>query len=158
MLDLKGGDLIADVLDRVPDVQDCLWAGRTEAAIGCVTDQPLGSAAKECHGWKMSATRSIIAAMAPELGARALVESLVESLVGRQISTVTGRPNTVDSFSGPMRANLVTMLDGIGLNGALGIDSTARLFDAHHHLAAKASAISYPVFVNARTTAAGTHP
>lgn len=40
------------------------------------------------------------------------------------------------------------MLDGIGLHDGLGIDSTARLFDTHHDLVAKASAISYPVFVN----------
>jgi hypothetical protein len=58
------------------------------------------------------------------------------------------RANEVGSFSGPLRANLVTMLDGSGLGSVLGIDSTARLFDAHHHLAAKA--ISYPVFVNGK--------
>jgi len=56
--------------------------------------------------------------------------------------------NTVGSFSGPMRANLVTMLDGIGLAGALGLSSSAQLFGADRHLLASASAISYPVFVN----------
>ncbi len=35
--------------------------------------------------------------------------------------------NAVGSFSGPMRVNLVAMLDGIGLHEALGIDSAARL-------------------------------
>jgi hypothetical protein len=63
--------------------------------------------------------------------------------------------NAVGSFSGPMRANLVTMLDGVGLDAALGIDSTARLFDTDHHLAAKASAISYPLFVNAQNYGGG---
>jgi hypothetical protein len=57
-----------------------------------------------------------------------------------------------------MRANLVSMLDGIGLDGALGIDSTARLFDTRHHLAAKASAISYPVFVNGQNYGGGNPP
>lgn len=66
--------------------------------------------------------------------------------------------NAVGSFSGPLRANLVTMLDGIGLHRALGIDSTARLFDTHHHLVAKASAISYPVFVNGRNYGGGNPP
>lgn len=65
------------------------------------------------------------------------------------------RANAVGSFSGPMRANLVTMLDGIGLGGVLGIDSTARLFDTHPHLAAKTSAISYPVFVNGQNYGGG---
>ncbi len=54
------------------------------------------------------------------------------------------------SFSGPMRANLTGMLNGIGLADALGIDSTARLLYSHHHLAAPASAIDFPVFVNGR--------
>lgn len=52
------------------------------------------------------------------------------------------------SFSGPMRANLVAMLDGTGLADALAADSTARLFDTHHHLASLVSAIDYPVFVD----------
>jgi len=65
------------------------------------------------------------------------------------------RANAVGSFSGPMRANLVTMLDGIGLGGVLGIDSTARLFDTHPHLAAKTSAISCPVFVNGQNYGGG---
>ncbi|MHB1738557.1 MAG: hypothetical protein ACYCXA_03555 [Actinomycetes bacterium] len=47
-----------------------------------------------------------------------------------------------------MRANLVTMLDGIGLANALGVESSARLFDTHHHLAAHVSAIDYPVLVD----------
>jgi len=71
---------------------------------------------------------------------------------------VLRRANEVGSFSGPMRANLVTMLDGIGLDRALGIDSTARLFDTHHHLAAKTSAISYPVFVNSQNYGGGNPP
>jgi hypothetical protein len=51
------------------------------------------------------------------------------------------RATAVASFSGRMRINLVTMLDGIGLHDVLGIESTARLFDTHHHLADHASAI-----------------
>jgi hypothetical protein len=58
------------------------------------------------------------------------------------------RANAVSSFSGRMRTNLVTMLDGIGLDDALGIESTARLFDTDHQLADHASAIDYPLFVN----------
>lgn len=56
--------------------------------------------------------------------------------------------DAVGSFSGPMRANLVSMLDGIGISEALEIDSSARFFDTHHSLAANVSAIDYPVFVN----------
>lgn len=56
--------------------------------------------------------------------------------------------DAVGSFSGPMRANLVAMLDGIGIQDALGITSTAQLFDSHHEMAALVSAIDFPVFVS----------
>ena len=46
------------------------------------------------------------------------------------------RADAIGSFSGPMRTILVDMLDGIGLQDALGIDSTSQLFGSHHHLAA----------------------
>jgi hypothetical protein len=65
--------------------------------------------------------------------------------------------DAVGSFSGPMRTNLVTMLDGIGIGEALEIETTARLFDTHHHLAAHASAIDYPVFLN-NENYGGTNP
>ncbi len=66
--------------------------------------------------------------------------------------------DAVGSFSGPMRANLITMLDGIGLARILGVDSTARLFDTRHHLAAHVSAIDYPVFVNGLNYGGGNPP
>jgi hypothetical protein len=50
-----------------------------------------------------------------------------------------------------MRANLVAMLDGAGL----GLATTARLFDTHHHLAAHVSAIDYPVFTDGRDYTGG---
>ena len=55
----------------------------------------------------------------------------------------------VGAFAGPIRNNLVGMLDGIGLAQALGIESTGSLFDEPGlHLAGRTSAISYPVFVD----------
>lgn len=51
------------------------------------------------------------------------------------------------SFSGPMRNNLISMLDQIGINNLLSIDSCARLFDTHKHLVHYTSALRYPVFV-----------
>jgi hypothetical protein len=68
------------------------------------------------------------------------------------------RADAVGSFSGPMRTNLVAMLDGIGLAEALGIESTARLFDSHHHLAAHVSAIDFPLFVNDRNCGGANPP
>ena len=60
------------------------------------------------------------------------------------------RADAIGSFSGPMRTNLVEMLDGIGLQAALGIDSAGWLFNSYHHLAAHVSAIDYPVFLKDR--------
>ena len=51
------------------------------------------------------------------------------------------------SFSGPMRKHLVTMLDGIGLAGALGLATSASLFDADAKHLFSTSAVSFPVFV-----------
>jgi hypothetical protein len=60
------------------------------------------------------------------------------------------RADAVGSFSGPMRSNLVSMLDEIGVADALRIATTGSLFDvdADHELAAHVSAIDYPVFVD----------
>jgi hypothetical protein len=52
------------------------------------------------------------------------------------------------SFSGPMRKNLVAMLDGIRLNDALGLASTGSMFEeegAQYLLST--SAVTFPVFV-----------
>ena len=54
------------------------------------------------------------------------------------------------SFSGPMRANLVAMLDHIGLSRLLGVDSCARLFDTRTDLVHFTSALRYPVFLDGR--------
>lgn len=51
------------------------------------------------------------------------------------------------AFAGPMRKNLVTMLDGIGLDGALGVTSTSELWEGSRHLINSTSAAIYPVFV-----------
>ena len=63
--------------------------------------------------------------------------------------------DAVGAFSGPMRSNLISMLDGIGLQRALGIQSGAQLFTTHHHLAAHVSAIDYPLFVGGRNYGGG---
>ncbi len=59
----------------------------------------------------------------------------------------------VASFSGPMRRNLVGMLDEIGLAQALGVTSCETLFGSAHQLATHLSALAFPVFVNGRNYA-----
>jgi hypothetical protein len=54
---------------------------------------------------------------------------------------------TYASFSGPMRANLVAMLDSIGVNHWLGISTTGLLWEADAHRVQFTSVLRYPVFV-----------
>lgn len=50
------------------------------------------------------------------------------------------------SFGGPMRSNLVRMLDFVGINKVLGVTSTSDLFSTSAHLVHYTSALRYPVF------------
>jgi hypothetical protein len=52
------------------------------------------------------------------------------------------------SFSGPMRTNLVAMLDSVGVNQALKLSSTASLWTSDAPRVHFTSALRYPVFVN----------
>ena len=54
------------------------------------------------------------------------------------------------SFSGPMRNNLIAMLDQIGLPAVLGVESCACLFDTRSDLVHFTSALRYPVFVDGK--------
>lgn len=54
------------------------------------------------------------------------------------------------SFSGPMRSNLVAMLDAIGVNGLLDLKSTASLWASDANLAHFTSALCFPVFVDGK--------
>ena len=50
------------------------------------------------------------------------------------------------SFEGPMRKNLISMLDELQLHKYLGITSTSELFSTASHLVQTNSVICYPVF------------
>jgi hypothetical protein len=52
------------------------------------------------------------------------------------------------SFAGPMRKNLIDMLDGLELPKFLGIASSTLLFSQHRDWLHTTSAIRYPVFVD----------
>jgi hypothetical protein len=74
---------------------------------------------------------------------RAAREGLASGLNGKDLFEYIDRTG---SFSGPMRNNLVAMLDGIGLNNQLGISSCIALFDSLHHLVHFTSVVSAPIF------------
>lgn len=58
------------------------------------------------------------------------------------------RAKVFASFSGPMRTNLVAMLDKIGIARWLGLATTATLWDEDSRLVHFTSALRYPVFVD----------
>lgn len=69
------------------------------------------------------------------------------SALGLSDEEVLKQCKTVGSFSGPMRKNLVQMMDHIGIAKYLKIKSCEELFDKHAELANLTSAIRYPTFV-----------
>jgi Uracil DNA glycosylase superfamily len=74
---------------------------------------------------------------------RAAREGLAFGLDGKRLFEHIDRTG---SFSGPMRKNLVAMLDGININVRLGISSCSTLFDSLHHLVHFTSVVSAPIF------------
>lgn len=89
------------------------------------------------------------------LAIREVRAALRAGLTDREALERVGR---AASFGGPMRANLIAMLDGIGLPAGLGVDTTAQLFGSHHHLVSTTSAISHPVFFRGENYAGRTPP
>ena len=81
------------------------------------------------------------------LSCREAQRALADGVTG---DGVLRRAGNVGAFAGPMRTNLVTMLDGIGLNEHLAIESTTSLFDQHADLLLSTSAVLYPAFLNGK--------
>ncbi len=76
-------------------------------------------------------------------------EAVAEQLsVGASDQEALKAAKVFASFSGPMRANLVALLDSIGLPEKVGIQSTNQLFGEHSDLCHFTSALRYPVFVD----------
>jgi hypothetical protein len=80
----------------------------------------------------------------------ALTEAAQQLRLGTSVQDAKRAAKDTGSFAGPLRNNLVKMLDHIGVHTLLSIDSSARLFDTHRHLLHSTSALRYPVFVNSK--------
>lgn len=77
--------------------------------------------------------------------------------VFRQVTVATGSLDSgleavkrEASFAGSMRNNMVSMLDALDVQGALGIASASELFGPSAYLAHTTSAVRYPVFASGR--------
>lgn len=78
----------------------------------------------------------------------ALLEMQRELQCGRGIEAALAAAKVCASFAGPMRVNLVQMLDFIGVNRWLEVESVAQLWSKESHLVHFTSALRYPVFLN----------
>jgi hypothetical protein len=67
---------------------------------------------------------------------------------GSSIHEALAMAKLTGSFSGPLRANLVAMLDAIGVAKHLGVRTTAEIFHPGSQDVHFTSALRYPVFVN----------
>lgn len=94
--------------------------------------------------------RVVLCGITPGLqqASRALDEARKQLRQGASIEHAKQAAKETASFAGPMRNNLTSLLDHIGLQTLLGIDSCARLFDTHRHLVHYTSALRYPVFLD----------
>jgi hypothetical protein len=77
----------------------------------------------------------------------ALIAASAALKAGKDHTEASRLAKLTGSFSGPMRANLVSMLDHIGLASALRIATCANLFEAASERVHFTSALRYPVFV-----------
>jgi hypothetical protein len=102
--------------------------------------------------WTNESARVVLVGITPgrHQGWVASMEAAAALRRGASADEALRRAKSVGSFSGPMRRNLVTMLDQIGLAETLGIASCDELFGSAHHLASHMSALAFPVFINGR--------
>ncbi|MGE6384734.1 hypothetical protein ACQKEN_03550 [Pseudomonas sp. NPDC078416] len=80
----------------------------------------------------------------------ALTEAAKQLRLGASVQHADQAAKETASFAGPLRSNLVRVLDQVGVHTLLNIDSCACLFDTHRHLLHSTSALRYPVFVNGK--------
>ena len=78
----------------------------------------------------------------------ALLEARRQLILGANYGTAIEKAKVFASFSGPMRTNLIAMLDHVGLHRWAGLGSMAELWDGRSDLVHFTSALRYPVFVN----------
>ena len=78
---------------------------------------------------------------------KALVEARRQLIAGSDHETALRAAKVFASFSGPMRANLIAMLDHVGLHRWLGVASTAEVWNARTDLVHFTSALRYPVYL-----------
>jgi hypothetical protein len=88
----------------------------------------------------------------------ALAEARRQLEAGASAEAAIRTAKQVGAFSGPMRTNLVEMLDHIGLAKWLKIASCAELFESRSDLLQTASVLQFPVFVDGENYSSSPDP
>jgi hypothetical protein len=100
--------------------------------------------------WINPAARVVLVGITPGKvqAVNALREAQRALLEGASTEVVLARAKQTGAFSGPMRQNLIALLDRVGLHDWLGLGSCSDLFGQAGHLLQTASALQFPVFVD----------
>lgn len=99
-----------------------------------------------------SRARIVLVGITPGLvqAKNAFAEAARQLRSGADIETAMREAKTAASFSGPMRSNLVRLLDYMRIADWLGINTTAELFGQAQHLVHYTSVLRYPVFLRGK--------
>ncbi len=99
-----------------------------------------------------SQARVVLCGITPGLqqAEMALNEAKKQILAGSNIEISKQKAKETASFGGPMRSNLIALLDHVGVHEYLEIDSCERLFSTHKYFVHYTSALRYPVFVEGK--------
>jgi hypothetical protein len=94
----------------------------------------------------------VIAGITPGLqqAANALIEARKQLKAGKSPAEALRAAKVHASFSGPMRSNLITMLDYIGVHTWAGLQSSAQLWGDRSELVHFTSTLRYPVLLNGK--------
>lgn len=103
--------------------------------------------------WVNPKARVVLVGTTPTLKQSLLADQEAQKALreGAAADEALRRAYEVGSFADPMRDNLIRMLDGIGVQDQLDLESTASLFDEHVELLHSTSALIYPVVHEGKT-------
>lgn len=114
------------------------------------------SGALSCHyapfDYINRTARIVLLGMTPgtQQARNALLELRNHLIAGTPDEQALHKAKEFASFSGPIRNNLVAMLDHVGMSALLGLASCAELFTSRTDLVHFTSALRYPVFVDGK--------
>lgn len=96
--------------------------------------------------------RLVIVGITPgtQQAGNALAEAHRALIAGKSEAAAIQAAKVYASFSGPMRANLVAMLDSIGIAGIIGLSSTVDLWASRSDLVHFTSVLRYPVYLDGK--------